>query len=185
MTTGNADFIDRIFAKMIGIYGSQFSAKFSQIVGGRDVGLALAKAAWAEELAGFRDSPEAIVYALKSLPQDFPPNALQFADLCRKAPRAGMKMLTHELPPVNHEKSREFAAKLQEILRSGSKGSDPIFWATHPKSHLAFEYIRGAAKNDPLRFQPCIDHLISEGKVSEDGKRLLKKYIGLGEWGKA
>ena len=186
MTTNtlSAAWVDRIFAKLIGVYGSQFNAKFSQIEGGKDIGMALARASWAEELAGFHDNPDAIAYALKNLPGDFPPNAVQFADLCR----AGAKHIKSnaQVPALTYtydqDKARKFAADLAEVVNSANRGADPRFWATHPKSHLAFEYIRGAAENNPTVFQPCIDHLIAEGKVSEDGKHLLRRYAGAGEW---
>lgn len=185
--TLKSTWVDQVFAKLIGIYGSQFSAKFSQVVDGKDVGLALAKQAWGEELVGFQDKPEAIAYALKNLPSDFPPNALQFTELCR----AGAKHIKSNAPvpaltyTYDHAKAKKFADELADVVKSANRGSDPRFWATHPKGHLAFEYIRGAASNNPAVFQPCIDHLISEGKVSEDGKKLLQAYAGNGEWKKA
>lgn len=177
--------IAKIFDRLLGVYGNQFLSKFSRIEDGVDVGLIGAKKVWAEELAGFADLPGCISYALGNLPQDFPPNALQFVELCRKGPRPGMKALTYSGPPANPEKVKEFTAKLQEILRSANRGSDPIFWATHPKSQLALDFINDAAKNDPARFRPCVDHLIAEGKVSPDGRKLLVRYEGLGLWSKA
>ena len=88
MTTTNRlsdQWVARIFDRMLGRYGNQFSAKFSRIETinkvPTDVGMLGAKEAWAEELGGFADNPDAIADALKNLPPDFPPNAIQFAEL--------------------------------------------------------------------------------------------------------
>lgn len=176
--------IDRLFDRLYSIYGNQFTAKFGRVVDGKDVGIEMAKVGWAEELGGFSGNLDAIAYGLKILPSDFPPNAVQFAELCRKAPKE-----ENALPAIaydyNEEKAKAFAANLAKIVGSAGRGSDPVFWATHPKSELAFEFIRGSALNDPNRFQPCIDHLIAAGRVSDDGKKLLQKYAGNGEWVKA
>jgi hypothetical protein len=185
MTVLPASWIDKIFATFLGLYGSQFHHKFSNMVDGTDVGMALAKKAWAEELAGFESTPEAISGALKNLPRDYPPNAPQFADLCRdvaKRIEPAAPALTYTPDP---DKAKAFAAELAKIVGSSNRGTDPIFWAAHPKSHMAFEFIRGAAIEDPRRFRPCIDHLISEGRVSEDGNHLLQRYAGGGDWFKA
>jgi hypothetical protein len=183
--------VSRIFDRMLGRYGNQFAAKFSRIETHNnvetDVGMLGAKEAWAEELSGFADNPDAIAYALKNLPSDFPPNAIQFAELCR----TGAKYVKSNAPvpaltyTYDNAKGKKFADELADVVKSANRGSDQRFWATHPKGHLAFEYIRGAASNNPTVFQPCIDHLIAEGKVSEDGKKLLQAYAGNGEWKKA
>lgn len=178
----------RIFDRLLGKYGNGFIAKFSRVdANGLDVGLLGAKEAWSEELAGFQDNPDAIAYAIKNLPTDFPPNAMQFAELCR----AGAKHIKSNAPvpaltyTYDKAKGKKFSDELADVVNSANRGSDPRFWATHPKGHLAFEYIRGAASNNPTVFQPCIDHLIADGKVSEDGKHLLQKYAGNGQWVKA
>ncbi len=183
--------VSRIFDRLLGRYGNQFASKFSRIETHNkvetDVGMLGAKEAWAEELYGFAENPDAIAYALKNLPSDFPPNAIQFAELCR----AGAKYVksNEQVPALTYtydqSKAKKFADELADVVNSANRGSDPRFWATHPKGHLAFEYIRGAASNNPAVFQPCIDHLIAEGKVSEDGKKLLQAYAGNGEWKKA
>lgn len=112
-----SQWVDRVFAKLIGVYGNQFGAKFSQVVDGVDIGIALAKQAWAEELAGFSDKPEAIAYALKNLPRDFPPNAIQFAELCRD----GAKRIEPKLPALTHtydyEHAKERMAEVMAVLR--------------------------------------------------------------------
>jgi hypothetical protein len=141
-----------------------------------------AKAVWADELAGFNDKPEAIAYALKNLPNDFPPNALEFAEICRRAPRKELPALEVKYDAT---KAKGFAEKLAEIVNGGNRGTNPVFWATHPKSNLAFDFIHGATQENPAKFQPCIDHMIASGQVSADGKHLLKAYSGCGSWFKA
>jgi hypothetical protein len=177
-----ATWIERIFERLIGIYGNQFRSKFQAIENGIDVGMENAKAVWADELAGFHNNPEAIAYALKNLPGDFPPNALEFAAICRRAPRKELPALEIK---YDSGKAKDFAEKLSEIVGSQTRGSDPVFWATHPKTEMAFEFIRGAAQENPTKFQPCIDHLIATGRVSADGKHLLQKSGGNGSWVKA
>jgi hypothetical protein len=182
MNTLPESWIERIFARMQGIYGSQFLSKFTYIQDGIDVGMENAKKVWADELGGFADKPEALAYALKNLPNDFPPNALEFAEICRRAPRKELPALEVKYDAT---KSKDFAEKLAEVVNGGNRGSDPIFWATHPKTELQLEFIRGAAKNVPEKFQPCLDHLIATGVVSQNGMVLQKRYAGMGEWVKA
>lgn len=79
--------IERIFARLQGIYGAQFTSKFSRMDQGVDVGMLNAKSTWADELGNFSDKPEAIAYALDHLPTDHAPNALEFRDICRRAPK--------------------------------------------------------------------------------------------------
>lgn len=172
------ELVSRIFDRLLNIYGNGFLSKFSRVdEHGRDLGILGAKEEWAKQLGGFGDKLGAIAYAIENLPPDFPPNVIQFSELCRtgaKRIEPPVKALSYTPDP---EKQRAFAAKLHEIVSGGNHGANPVFWATHPKGHLAFEYIRGAAKNNPTVFQPCIDHLIAEGKVSEDGQHLLQKYV--------
>jgi hypothetical protein len=179
--------VARIFDRMLGVYGNLFLSKFSRIENDTDVGLSNAKDVWAEELGGFADNLDAIAAGLKNLPHDFPPNAMQFADLCRAGAKhiksnAPVPALTYTPDPV---KAKAFAAELAKVVDSPSRGIDPIFWATHPKSQLAWEFIRAAAEQDPVRFEPCVQHLIDEGRVSPDRLHLLKRYAGGGDWFKA
>lgn len=88
--------VDRIFARLDGVYGGEFAGKFSRVVGGRDEGIEAAKATWADELGGFVGSPEAIAWALESrnLPERAP-NLVQFAAICKTAPRQNVPQLAH------------------------------------------------------------------------------------------
>ena len=168
--------IERIFAEMLAMYGAKFSDLW------RSADIADVKAMWARKLAGFESTPNVFRAALNALDdRPFPPTLPEFLSLCREAARrmgTSTPLLTHK---VDHARQAEFAEKLKAIVSSQNRGSDPIFLSTHPRSHLAFRYIQGAAKNDPERFQPCIDKLIADGIVSPEG-RLLRRYRGNGVW---
>ena len=106
------EWADRIFQRLTGIYGSQFTAKFKQIVDGIDEGTANAKGVWAKELGNFADKPEAIAYALDHLPTEHAPNALEFRDICRRAPVREVPMLMHKLSNEELDANRKRAADL-------------------------------------------------------------------------
>ena len=79
--------VEKIFARLQGIYGREFVGQYSTgMVNGIDAGLENAKATWAEELGSFVKWPEAIAYALEHLPERVP-NCIKFKELCRMAPR--------------------------------------------------------------------------------------------------
>lgn len=169
-------FIERIFSEMLAMYGAKFSDLW------RSADIAEVKAMWAKKLAGFESTPSVFRAALDALEdRPFPPTLPEFLSLCREAARrigTSAPLLPYK---VDHARQAEFAEKLKAIVSNVNRGSDPIFWATHPRSHLAFQYIKGAAKNDPERFQPCIDKLVEDGVVSPDC-HLLRRYRGNGVW---
>lgn len=170
--------VARIFDRLLGAYGNQFTTKFSRVENDVDVGILGAKEAWAEELAGFADKLDAIAGALKNLPIDFPPNAPQFADLCRDvAKRIGPKVpsLTHKQTPEEVEHQRVMAKRLGDSIGAG-KIHDGIdtHWATHPRSAAHLAFIFDAADRDH-RFKACIEQMVSDGICTADG-HLLKTY---------
>ena len=112
--------IDRLFDRLYSIYGNQFTAKFSRVVNGQDVGIEMAKVGWAEELGGFSGNLDAIAYGLKHLPVEFPPNALQFVEICRKAPPPDVARLEHKRIEPNPEKAREALESIKAMLARGS-----------------------------------------------------------------
>ena len=73
--------VDLIFGKCALVYGRDFSGKWE------GMNLAEVKADWIRELGGFLNRPTAIRYALEHLPQDRPPNVLQFRSLCNFGPQ--------------------------------------------------------------------------------------------------
>ena len=80
-----ASWIEALFGRLAVRYGGAFLRQYE----GMDI--ALVKADWADFLAGF--SGDDIRYALDYLPERFPPNALEFRALCRKAPVAAVSAL--------------------------------------------------------------------------------------------
>jgi hypothetical protein len=109
--------VEKIFARLQGIYGREFTGQFSTgMVNGIDAGLENAKATWAEELGGFVKWPEAIAYALEHLPERVP-NCIKFKELCRNAPRQEpVKLeykLTEEQMAANRIKVKQMMADLK------------------------------------------------------------------------
>jgi hypothetical protein len=121
-----APWVDRIFQRLTLIFGRDFLARYD----GQEI--ADVKADWAEELAGFQQSPEAIKHALGILPADKPPTVLQFKELCRKAPLYVPKALPAPPPdpslaeelrrtfkPVSGQGDRAWADKLRQRIAAG------------------------------------------------------------------
>ncbi len=72
-----ASWVERLFGRLTLRYGSAFLRQWP------DADPALVKADWAEVLDGA--SGHSLSYALRYLPER-PPNAIQFRDICRRAP---------------------------------------------------------------------------------------------------
>lgn len=117
--------VDRIFMRLQGVYGREFTAQFSVIdpTTGMDVGIENAKQVWSEELGSFTDWPEAISYALKNLPERSP-NVIRFRELCRHAPpRNGQPQLTHQLTAEEIQRNRERIKEIRQMLSGAFTGS--------------------------------------------------------------
>lgn len=117
-----AEWVDRIFTKLILTYGSDFTARW------QGIDLGEVKAQWGHELAHYVSDPEAIGWALQRLPADRPPTVLQFRELCRQAPRKPDAV--PELPPSTVDqdavrRAKEQARKLADV----SHCQDPKAWA--------------------------------------------------------
>ena len=87
----SATWTDALFAKLSVRYGAAFLRQWP------DADPAHVKADWAEVLDGF--DGESIGYALRYLPIN-PPNAIQFRETCRRAPRADVPALPAPADPV-------------------------------------------------------------------------------------
>lgn len=83
--------IDRLFERLLATYGSGFSALW------RGVPIEVVKQAWAHELGGFANRLDAIAWALEHLPERAP-NAIEFRNLARQAPREQPAALPAPLP---------------------------------------------------------------------------------------
>lgn len=99
--------IDRLFERLGLTYGSQWSRMWE------GVPIAEVKSSWAHELASYA-KPErmaAIVWALDNLPERCP-NAIEFRNLCRRAPMPEAPKLPE--PKADPERLKVELAKLRE-----------------------------------------------------------------------
>lgn len=112
-----ASWVEKLFARLQGVYGREFTGQFATgVVDGIDPGIENAKQVWAEELGGFAEHPEALAYALKNLP-DRCPNAIRFRDLCRHAPaKSAGNALVHRLSPEEIEENQRKLKEIREML---------------------------------------------------------------------
>jgi hypothetical protein len=111
-----ASWVDRIFEKLTVAYGHDFLRRWE----GLD--MAMVKADWAEELAGYGSMPYAIKYGIEHLPADKPPTAKQFRAICNTVPVATQMAL-----PAPLEKPSP--AVLERIASVGVVAGDPRAWA--------------------------------------------------------
>lgn len=99
-------------------YGAQWLAKWE--------GMDMERVAsiWDEELAGFKYRH--IKYALTQLPRKWPPNAMEFADLCRAAPEPAVKYLPEPDRVPDPARVAEVLAPLRQVQRQEIGNKD---WA--------------------------------------------------------
>ena len=120
----SSSWVDRIFERLIGVYGRDFKSKFSMIVDGRDVGIEAAKAAWSEELGFCQAHPECISWALQNLGERAP-NAIEFKKLCQSAPRKELKIESNQAAiecSFTPEQIKANKEKIREILKGFTNG---------------------------------------------------------------
>ena len=114
--------IDRLFERLQTTYGRQFSAMYEGIEP------AAVKQLWMHELAGYENHLAAIAYALENLPERAP-NAIEFRNLCRKAPSPEAPRL--DAPRASPERIAAELAKLAPVRKAAAFGGahDPKAWA--------------------------------------------------------
>jgi len=95
-----SSWVDHLFARLSVRYGAAFMRQWP------DTDPAIVKSDWADVLDGFEGSD--IAYALRYLPA-MPMNALQFRDICRRAPR-------RDPPRLEAPDARPDPARLQALL---------------------------------------------------------------------
>jgi hypothetical protein len=117
-----ANWVSKIFDKLTLIYGREFKARWD------GMSIEDVKSDWSHELSGFADKPESIAYALKNLPPDRPPTALQFRDLCRKAPPKVLSAISYKPSGAGID-----AAKSISAVITGNR-PDPKAWARKLKA---------------------------------------------------
>lgn len=99
--------VDRLFERLGLTYGSQWSRMWE------GVPIAEVKSSWAHELASYASAERmtAIVWALDNLPERCP-NAIEFRNLCRRAPMPEAPKLPE--PKADPERLKAELAKLRE-----------------------------------------------------------------------
>lgn len=167
--------VERIFNRLHGVYGSQFSGKYHQgvTVNGVDAGLENAMQVWGEELRGFSDHPEAIGYALNNIDSKFPPSSKEFLELCRRAPKKDVPKIEHKISPEELARGLE---KLQQTQKAVAKPTrDSLEWARKPRSAMAFAAVYDlAVREEDDRFAEIVEALRNAGHVVAD--RLVNRW---------
>jgi hypothetical protein len=138
--------VEKLFGRLAGIYGTGFTNKFSNgaldRATGKDLGLENAKQVWAEELAGFASMPEAIGKALQDIDPKFAPSSREFVMLCRDAARTiknDKKAIAYTPTSEDLERAKKWAEKAAAASRKAGK-EDQKGWARDlRKSYLAGE----------------------------------------------
>lgn len=105
--------VDHLFAKLQARYGLAFSGRYE------GVNIDVVRADWAEVLDGFEGNHDAIAYALKNLPTDFAPNALQFREIARRAPAPEVAKLP---PPPAAPQPERVVAELKRLATGKPAG---------------------------------------------------------------
>jgi len=139
-----------------------------------DRGLLIAKATWAEELAGFADQPERIQKALESCRhRELPPTLPAFLDLCRQqhadAPLAlaAPRMASDAVAP-HIAKAAEKVAKQRD---------DPTGWAKRvPNIRGTWErFIVELVEEGDARFVPVLADHVRNGVIKSERAKLALK----------
>lgn len=99
--------VDRLFERLAATYGRSWTMQWA------DVPMADVKAAWAHELAGYTDNLAPIAWALENLPERTP-NAIEFRNLCRRAPAPAAPRLPE--PKADPERVRVELERLHGVL---------------------------------------------------------------------
>lgn len=118
----NADVIDMIHTKLMLVYGNRFAQAYAGL---RPEHI---KADWAHELQGI--SAEQVKHALQNLPGDWPPNVIQFRELCKQAPA---RVMREALPaPKGVRMSERVREQLAQVTARVSM-AEPLAWARNLK----------------------------------------------------
>lgn len=148
-----ARWVDHLFAKLTVRYGSAFQRQWP------DADIEFVKADWADVLDG--TSAESIAYALQYLPTERAPNAMQFRDLCRRAPAR-----TPALPPPDvRADDRVVAAAVATASSAIGTPRDRLEWAR--------SVIRRHETNEGLRPTAAARDIAREALAQRDGAAVL------------
>lgn len=126
-----ASWVEQLHARLQVRYGVAFARQYE------DLDPELVKSDWADVLDGFDRA--SIAYALRFLPAERPPTALQFRDQCRRAPRGDA---VASLPPPADRADPERVRALLATLRIPSEDRrlmSPAEWCARNIRRLAAE----------------------------------------------
>lgn len=110
-----SSWVDHLFARLTVRYGASFLRQWP------DTDLAVVKADWADVLDGVRG--EAISYALRYLPTDRPVNAMQFREVCRRAPPPELPRI--EASPEPKADPKRVAELVAKVVAQPDDGMTP------------------------------------------------------------
>ena len=98
--------VEHLFGRLAVRYGAAFLRQWP------DADIAIVKADWADVLDGVRG--DSISYALRFLPADKPVNAMQFRDICRRAPEQSAPCIEGPAARPNPERVRAIIARISD-----------------------------------------------------------------------
>lgn len=111
--------VERLFERLTTTYGRNFLSMYE----GLDA--SAVKTIWSHELSGFAANLQAIAWGLENLPERAP-NAIEFRNLCRRAPTPEAPRLPE--PKADPERVKAELAKLGHLRSIEPKG-DRRAWA--------------------------------------------------------
>lgn len=173
--------VERIFDRMQGLYGSLWldrwrSGETVEQGGVRfDRGLLLAKATWAEEMAGFASMPERISKALDACRhRNMPPSLPEFLDLCRQQHGDMPKALP--APQMTAEQVAPHVAALARKVAKPNAGGTSWAEGDAPMIRGPWESaIIGLAESGDERFVEILRGHVAKGVIrSERAKAAIE-----------
>lgn len=114
--------VERLFARLTATYGRQFLSLYEGLDNNA------IKTSWAHELSGYANRLADVAWALENLPERAP-NAIEFRNLCRKAPSADVPQLP--VAPADPQRIRAELDKLKPLMAAAKTvgGNRNLDWA--------------------------------------------------------
>lgn len=143
--------VERLFDRLTATYGRQFLNLYEGVEANA------IKASWSHELSGFASNLQAVAWALENLPERAP-NAIEFRNLCRRAPAPEVPRLPD--PPADPQRIRAELAKLAPIIEAVKQGNPPqkLDWARRIVAR-----VDGGERMAPLTVRMAREALIRRG----------------------
>ena len=159
--------VERLFLRFAGIYGSQkVAAMWGDLT---EENVANVRLMWGQALGEFR--AETIAAALAALPSrasGWPPSLPEFVDLCRQAAQARANaepaLAALAAPPVDPVQARANVERVTEAVAGAVTAKrDPLAWARAPRSAFAVRSVVKGAKLDPKLREVLEAHIADRG----------------------